>query len=298
MGTIATTENNNAPLLSIITINYNNAEGLKKTIESVLSQKLDDYSTLEYIIVDGGSTDGSVEVIKESIIDTKFEIDWKSEPDKGIYNAMNKGIKKAHGKYCLFLNSGDWLCDKSIVSTFFSSVKNFVASENTVFYGKCRTSKNGKVVGALIPEKEITLTTLFRNTIYHPAAFIPLVLLQKHNYDENLKIVSDWKLFLIALIENYTFVYINFFVSIYDLSGISSINSIKLKEEREKTLQEFLPTYVYKNEEYSIKSPLNKWNYYGKCLYQNKGIFNFWILCTRSFYKFLRILHIMKGVYK
>ena len=285
------------PLLSIITINYNNAAGLKKTIESVISQKLDDYSTLEYIIVDGGSTDGSIEVIKESVKDAKFKIDWKSEPDKGIYNAMNKGIKKAHGKYCLFLNSGDWLCDKDVISTFFPYILKTTTTENTIFYGKCRTSKYGKTVGALIPDKEITLTTLFRNTIYHPAAFIPIVLLKKYNYDENLRIVSDWKLFLLALIEDYTFIYLNLFVSIYDLSGISSINSSKLKDEREKTLRELLPVYVYKNEEYSAKSPINKWNYYGKCLYQKTGIFNFWFLCTKAYYKLLRILHIMKGVY-
>ena len=96
--------------LSIITINRNNAEGLRKTMESVLSQT---YRDMEYIVVDGASTDQSVNVIKECVNqlkneDRRMKLDWMSEPDTGIYNAMNKGIKKATGEYLLFLNSGDW----------------------------------------------------------------------------------------------------------------------------------------------------------------------------------------------
>jgi glycosyltransferase involved in cell wall biosynthesis len=87
--------------LSVITINYNNAIGLRKTIESVVNQTFRDY---EYIIIDGGSTDGSVDVIKEYADKIDY---WVSEPDKGIYNAMNKGVAAAHGEYTNFLNSGD-----------------------------------------------------------------------------------------------------------------------------------------------------------------------------------------------
>ena len=87
--------------LSIITINYNNREGLRKTIESVVNQT---YRNFEYIIIDGGSTDGSVEVVKEYADRISY---WVSEPDNGIYNAMNKGVLAANGKYIQFLNSGD-----------------------------------------------------------------------------------------------------------------------------------------------------------------------------------------------
>ena len=100
----------NTPLLTIITINYNNAEGLKRTVKSVLSQSINDYSLIEYLIIDGASTDESVTFLKE--IDAckgQFNLFWTSEPDSGIYNAMNKGIKKAHGKYIHMLNSGDYL---------------------------------------------------------------------------------------------------------------------------------------------------------------------------------------------
>ena len=87
--------------ISIITINYNNCEGLRRTIESVVNQTCRDF---EYIIIDGGSTDGSVDVIKRYADNIDY---WVSEPDKGIYNAMNKGIRMATGDYVQILNSGD-----------------------------------------------------------------------------------------------------------------------------------------------------------------------------------------------
>lgn len=99
---------NISPLLSIITINRNNADGLRKTIESVVTQNCTDF---EYIIIDGASTDGSVDIIKEyaghNIYGKEISY-WISESDTGIYNAMNKGIQKAHGTYVYMLNSGDW----------------------------------------------------------------------------------------------------------------------------------------------------------------------------------------------
>ncbi|MDR2910496.1 MAG: glycosyltransferase [Bacteroidales bacterium] len=93
--------------LSIITINLNNVAGLQKTIESVVKQTFTDY---EYIVIDGGSTDGSADIIKQHANKITY---WVSEPDKGIYNAMNKGIRVAKGEYCLFLNSGDWLINSN-----------------------------------------------------------------------------------------------------------------------------------------------------------------------------------------
>ena len=99
------------PLISIITVNLNNLEGLKRTMTSVFEQTWQEY---EYIIIDGGSTDGSKEYI-ESFSD-KISV-WVSEPDAGIYNGMNKGIKVANGEYLLFLNSGDHLFDNRVLDT-------------------------------------------------------------------------------------------------------------------------------------------------------------------------------------
>ena len=100
---------NGSPLFSIITINYNNKDGLKKTVDSVASQT---FRSFEHIIIDGGSTDGSVDVIKEALQNKDYAAQvshWQSEKDGGIYPAMNKGVEYANGKYCLMLNSGDWL---------------------------------------------------------------------------------------------------------------------------------------------------------------------------------------------
>ena len=100
--------------LSIITINYNNLEGLKKTIESVCSQTYRDY---EWIVIDGGSTDGSRELIEENKSHIHY---WVSEPDNGIYHAMNKGIAQAKGDYCQFLNSGDYYIAPNTLQQVFS----------------------------------------------------------------------------------------------------------------------------------------------------------------------------------
>ena len=96
---------------SIITVNYNNYEGLRRTIKSVVCQTYKDY---EYIIIDGGSTDGSAELIRQYTDHLTF---WVSEPDKGIYNAMNKGVAHANGEYLNFMNSGDCFYDENVLQT-------------------------------------------------------------------------------------------------------------------------------------------------------------------------------------
>ena len=130
------------PNLSIITINRNNAAGLRKTIESVVSQT---YTDFDYIIIDGASTDESVDVIKEYADRITY---WVSEPDTGIYNAMNKGILKANGEYCLFLNSGDWLYDNDVLNDVFSiSPTEDIVYGNDVFIGANVTILDGVTIG-------------------------------------------------------------------------------------------------------------------------------------------------------
>ena len=121
------------PKLSIITINLNNAEGLRKTIPSVISQT---YCDFEYIVIDGGSTDGSVDVIKKYADKLSY---WVSEPDAGIYNAMNKGIRKAGGEYCQFLNSGDWLVAPDVTERMAKDMPDCA-----ICYGNMITIQNGE----------------------------------------------------------------------------------------------------------------------------------------------------------
>ena len=104
---------NNTPQLSIITINRNDAQGLEKTLESIWKKQ--SFKDFVHIIIDGASTDNSINIIKKYASHLSY---WVSEPDKGIYNAMNKGIIKAKGNYLLFLNSGDWLENDILARVF------------------------------------------------------------------------------------------------------------------------------------------------------------------------------------
>jgi glycosyltransferase involved in cell wall biosynthesis len=171
--------------LSIITINYNNASGLEKTIRSVLSQS---YKDFEYIVIDGGSTDGSKEILEG--YSNKIDY-WVSEPDSGIYNAMNKGILKANGDYLLFINSGDTLCDNEVLEKVL--IDN---PDKDLVYGDLhRIFPDGKTDIANMPD-HVDINHMFVSTLCHPVTFIKRSLFQKYGlYREDLKIVSDWAFF-------------------------------------------------------------------------------------------------------
>ena len=113
---------NNMTQLSIITINKNDAKGLEKTLESIWKKQ--SFKDFEHIIIDGASTDNSINIIKKYASHLSY---WVSEPDKGIYNAMNKGIIKAKGNYLLFLNSGDWL-ENDILARVFKEISQKILS--------------------------------------------------------------------------------------------------------------------------------------------------------------------------
>lgn len=226
--------------LSIITVNYNNFSGLRKTIESVVNQS---YKNYEFIIIDGGSTDGSVDFIKENEKKISY---WVSEKDKGIYNAMNKGIVQAKGEYCLFLNSGDYLIDINVLENLFS--QNF---EEDIIYGNVlKVYSSAKIERDKGPQRsELTLGDMFFDTLPHQSVFIKKELFDKYGlYSEEYKIVSDWVLFLKAIgIDNVPVKYIDLDVSYYDMTGISSTSDGFGWKEREIELKKTLPKRVYKD---------------------------------------------------
>jgi len=236
------------PKLSIITINLNNAKGLQKTIESVVNQTFKD---LEYIVIDGGSTDGSVEIIKKYADKINY---WISEPDTGIYNAMNKGIAVAKGEYCLFLNSGDWLYNDTIIE----SVAGHELFTDIVVGNVLSVNSNYQSHKIAPNSYNITAYKLFTSTLPHQASFIRKELFEKYgNYDENLKIVSDWKFCLeTIIIHNVTVKYIDLIISFYDLNGISN-KMIEIEEtERTKVLHELFPVKIIQDYEYFHKERL------------------------------------------
>jgi glycosyltransferase involved in cell wall biosynthesis len=215
------------PEVSIITINLNNKDGLEKTIASVIHQTFTDY---EYIVIDGNSTDGSIKVIQKYADKISKSV---SEPDSGIYNAMNKGLRFAKGKYCLFLNSGDYLYAKDTLSQVFAA--NLTSD---IIYGNMIIEKttHEKRLG-IMPEK-ITLEHMIKDTLWHPVSFIKLSLFDKYGYyREDLKIVSDYDFFIKTIIVNeVSSLHIDIPIAVFPLDGISSIlkNVELIKLEREK----------------------------------------------------------------
>lgn len=228
--------------LSIITINYNNLEGLKKTIESVLSQTSKEF---EYVIVDGGSTDGSAKYISECAErELDIKIKWISEKDAGIYNAMNKGIRMSEGKYLQFLNSGDYLVDPSVTEKMISSL-----SENcNILYGNMlKYLPKGLFRDKGFAGVKPTFIDFYFGTLNHSPAYINRNLFDKYGlYDENLKIVADWKWYLnVIIFANTSIEYKDIDVTHFDMNGISSVNNELEFAERQKVLKELLPENIF-----------------------------------------------------
>lgn len=201
--------------LSIITINLNNAEGLKKTIESVIAQT---YVDFQYIVIDGNSSDRSVEIIKRN--ESKLSY-WVSEPNRGIYGNMNRGLLEATGEYCLFLNSGDWLSRPSILEEAFSdNIHADIVSGDIYFYDNDKQ----KIKWFVPSPKEITAKPLILGTLPHQATFIKKELFTKLGvYNETLKVVSDWLFFVEALIDNgCTYQHISLPLAYFNTDGVSS----------------------------------------------------------------------------
>ncbi len=223
--------------ISIITINKNNADGLYKTIQSVVEQT---YKEIEYIIIDGASSDGSKDIINSF----KYVVDyWISEPDKGVYNAMNKGIVKSTGDYCLFLNSGDYLYNKDVIYKICSSE----ISCSIIYGNMVKTLLNGKyIVDKNAAGNPLSFFNFYQGTINHSCTLIKRNLFEKYGlYDDSLKIVSDWKFFLIAIaINNETVQYVDLTISVFNMLGISNTDKELKKEERQVVLKQFVPNYI------------------------------------------------------
>lgn len=228
--------------LSIITVNYNNADGLRKTIESVLTQTFADY---EYIIVDGASCDGSMGVILSEV--QKIEggrVRWISEPDTGIYNAINKGIRMAKGEYCLFLNSGDYLYAAGTLEKAFA--EKFTED---IVYGEQLVEKDGHLQMVCFYEPEdISFATFIHSTLPHQCTFIRREMFNKVGlYNENNRIVSDWEFNMKALfLHNCTLRKISVPISVYDTNGISSSEEYRELHDKEKrcVLDTYFPRII------------------------------------------------------
>jgi glycosyltransferase involved in cell wall biosynthesis len=213
-------------LLSIITINLNNANGLKKTIESVISQGFNDF---EFIVIDGNSSDESKEVITSFKDKITFSV---SEGDKGIYDAQNKGIAKANGKYLLFLNSGDVFYNLTTLNSLAPLLK-----EKSFYYGDLVLERNGMQEEHKAPAN-VDMDFMLNSTFWHPCVFIRSDLFQKFGqYNTEFKIAGDYEFFIRCLLKpEVSSEHINQFISIFDGNGVSNdpASADLLTSEREK----------------------------------------------------------------
>lgn len=214
----------NLPLISIITVSYNAVKTIEHTILSVIHQS---YKNIEYIILDGGSTDGTVDIIKKYQNHLSY---WASEPDKGIYDAMNKGICMARGEWLNFMNCGDCFYTKNVLAEVFS--KDY--SDFDILYGQTEfVSSFYKKIKCPAPLAEITQNMVFS----HQSTFIRSSLMKKDPYDLTYKIISDYHFFLKQYQKHTAFKELDVVVASYDCeNGISSGNNYKNFKRHTKEL--------------------------------------------------------------
>lgn len=202
-----------APTLTIVTVTYNAAALLEKTILSVLEQT---YNNVEYIIIDGNSTDATVESIKKYKDQLTY---WESKPDRGIYHAMNKAVDKATGEWICFLNAGDVFDDKFVLGKIVSAIP--ADKSVKILYGNVITlGKDGE------RNEKIASAPCNKHRMYfcHQSAFVLTSVLRTYPFDESYKMSADFKFFKESYYRGDGFMYLPFPVAIYDMSGVSNTN--------------------------------------------------------------------------
>lgn len=233
--------------VSVITVNFNDKKGLRKTLESVTNQT---YKDFEFIVIDGGSNDGSKELIEQ--YQDKIT-HWVSEKDNGVFNAMNKGIKIATGDFIIFMNGGDCFYNNSVLE---DTIQDFT-SEYDIYYGDNYKESNGSKRLKTYPEK-LSFSFFYSSAINHQSTFIRKTLFDDYfYYNENYKIASDWEFFIYTICyKNVSYKYLKRTIAIYDFTGISSNPKFRdlYNEEKKMTFQKYFPAFI---EDYKEVDVLN-----------------------------------------
>jgi glycosyltransferase involved in cell wall biosynthesis len=219
----------NEIFVSVITVVRNDAAGVEKTILSVREQS---YKNIDYVVIDGGSTDGTVDIIKkhEGSIAT-----WKSEPDRGIAEAFNKGVALSRGDLLLFMNSSDSFCSKTSLAEAIAALPRDCDPRRTIFYGNARiVSEKGSRL------QECDHRALVHHcSICHQSALIGRIVQSAHLYDERLATQMDYDLWLRCL-DSTPFVKIDTVISDYKEGGITGADKHGIRFRIERTAVRWL----------------------------------------------------------
>jgi len=227
------------PLISIITIVYNSKNDLEKTIKSVLNQK---YKNIEYIIIDGGSTDGTLDIINKY----QEEIDKViSEPDNGIYDAMNKGLKHISGKWVNFLNAGDLFYDNNILNNIFQNLQQ----GTKLIYGDWINTSNHGLNRYITAHPSINVNTLRSNFFMnHQSLFVNTSYVVEYDTTYQIKADYQWIIEIVQKLNYSDILYINKALVLYDVDGLSAkLLLTNIKEYIKLTYRNFGKTQVIKN---------------------------------------------------
>ncbi len=213
------------PLLSVITVSFNSAKTIEQTILSVINQT---YKNIEYIIIDGGSTDGTVDIIKKYNNKIKY---WISEKDNGIYDAMNKGVDRASSKYLNFMNSDDYFFSNTIIE----EVAPLFNSEYEIIYGnteiRYKDFKSIKIWGKP--------AHIWMGPVNHQSSFIKTEIMKKYKYNVSNKIVADFEFFLNVYYHGGKIIKINNIIASYSNEGISQQKEVQVIEDIYNTVKKF-----------------------------------------------------------
>lgn len=204
---------NNKLKISVVTVSYNAAETIEETIQSVVNQT---YDNIEYIIIDGGSTDGTVDIIKRYADRLAY---WVSEPDKGIYDAMNKGLRAANGHYVYFLGADDIIADENVFCRLVKAIGN---DSHSIYYSNVKFKHSGEIYpGPIKTNYRICL-----DNFSHQAIFYPAHIYKNKCYNTNYKLWADY-VYNIELFADKinTFRYIEDVIAIFSCEGRGSIQS-------------------------------------------------------------------------